>query len=367
MAFLGNVPWLCSLALLVFGAFGCNHDTPTDEVKRIEAARQAERIARGDELYGRMCKVCHGANGEGYKADQAPALVHPDFLASVEDDSLYGSIADGRPGTTMSAWSAARGGPLSQGDIEALIAHLRSWQKGPRATLDERRQTGDIGRGLVIYDRECVRCHGAKGVGGPNIHIGDSAWLSRTSNGFLRYAIEKGRAPTSMPGFAATLGPAGIEDVLAALRSFPQPIAAANARPARAFPPPLPLGPVPLHPKGPEPEGFVIHPGTTHAELVHAQLERGARLAILDARAPTDYTNEHIAGAVSVPFYDPTPYFDKLPRDAWLVCYCACPHAESGELAGKLVAAGFKKVTVLDEGLGFWKTKGFKTSTGDKP
>jgi cytochrome c oxidase cbb3-type subunit 3/ubiquinol-cytochrome c reductase cytochrome c subunit len=100
---------------------------------------------------------------------------------------------------------------------------------------------------------------------------------------------------------------------------------------------------------------------------VAAQLKHKARMVILDARAPSDYTSEHIAGAVSVPFYDPTPYLDKLPRDAWLVCYCACPHAESGELATKLVAAGFKKVTVLDEGLGTWKQKGYGVSTGMQP
>jgi cytochrome c oxidase cbb3-type subunit 3/ubiquinol-cytochrome c reductase cytochrome c subunit len=90
-------------------------------------------------------------------------------------------------------------------------------------------------------------------------------------------------------------------------------------------------------------------------------------MALLDARAPSDYANQHIAGAVSVPYYDPSPYLQKLPKNAWLVCYCACPHAESGELAGKLVAAGFSKVTVLDEGLGVWNGKGYSVHTGTKP
>jgi cytochrome c oxidase cbb3-type subunit 3/ubiquinol-cytochrome c reductase cytochrome c subunit len=90
-------------------------------------------------------------------------------------------------------------------------------------------------------------------------------------------------------------------------------------------------------------------------------------MAILDARAPSDYTSNHIQGAVSVPFYDPTPYFDQLPKDAWLVCYCGCPHAESGQLANKLVAKGFKKVAVLDEGLGYWARKNYGTSQGASP
>ena len=43
--------------------------------------------------------------------------------------------------------------------------------------------------------------------------------------------------------------------------------------------------------------------------------------------------------------------------------YCSCPHAESRELAAKLLAAGYTKVTVLNEGLGYWKSKGYKTQT----
>ena len=74
-----------------------------------------------------------------------------------------------------------------------------------------------------------------------------------------------------------------------------------------------------------------------------------------------------VTGAVSVPFYDPAPYFDSLPKDTWLVCYCACPHAESGQLAQKLAAQGFKKVTVLDEGLNVWKSKNYPVTTAQTP
>jgi cytochrome c oxidase cbb3-type subunit 3/ubiquinol-cytochrome c reductase cytochrome c subunit len=90
-------------------------------------------------------------------------------------------------------------------------------------------------------------------------------------------------------------------------------------------------------------------------------------MSLLDARAPSDYASEHIAGAVSVPFYDPDPYMPSLPRDSWIVCYCACPHAESGQLAQRLMAKGFTKVTVLDEGFGFWRTRKYPTHTGVDP
>jgi cytochrome c oxidase cbb3-type subunit III len=341
-------------ACIAGGALQCAHRTAT----------QAE--AHGGEIYGRMCSVCHGPSGEGYKADQAPAIAHPDFLASATDSFLHGAIAHGRAATTMSAWGVENGGPLSRTDVDAVVAFLRTWDKRPRAKLDERPLAGDVGRGVEVYARLCIGCHGTRGTAGPNIHIGDSGLLGSATDGFLRDAILRGRSGTAMRAFADTLGTADVDDVVALLRSWqstsPTPPHAVAARP-----PPLPLGPVPLNPKGPEPMGFRVSPGTTPADMVKAQLDRHARMGLLDARAPSDYTREHIAGAVSVPFYDPDPYISALPKDAWLVCYCACPHAESGQLAQKLMAKGFTKVTVLDEGLGVWKARKYGTSVGQDP
>src|SRR5947208_2501660 len=104
-------------------------------------AKQAWNEHRGAELYSRMCAVCHGMNGEGYKADQAPAIGHSDYLASASDEYLHHAITDGRYGTTMSAWGIEHGGPLKARDVEA--------------TLDERPATGDAAKGDAIYGQEC--------------------------------------------------------------------------------------------------------------------------------------------------------------------------------------------------------------------
>jgi cytochrome c oxidase cbb3-type subunit 3/ubiquinol-cytochrome c reductase cytochrome c subunit len=341
-------------ACVAGGALECSH----------HAATVAE--AHGAELYGRMCSVCHGPSGEGYKADQAPAIAHPDFLASATDGFLRDAIVQGRTGTTMSAWGVENGGPLVHADVDAVVAFIRTWDKSPRAKLDERPVTGNVARGADTFAGTCAGCHGARGTTGPSIHIGDASLLGSATDGFLRYAISKGRSGTAMHGFAGTLGESGADDVVALLRSWQ----AKSSRPGHgpaARPPPLPLGPVPLNAKGPEPVGFRAQPGTTPADVVKAQLDRHARMGILDARAPSDYAREHIAGAVSVPFYDPEPYVAALPKDAWLVCYCACPHAESGQLAQKLMAKGFTKVTVLDEGLGVWKGRKYETRIGLEP
>ena len=363
------------LALLAF--------VPTVFVAECTKHEQTQ-LQHGGDLYGRMCSVCHGASGEGYKADNATALSHPDFLASVSDDFLKHSITVGRSGTVMSSWGKERGGPLPPSDVDALVAFIRTWQTKSSATLDDHPLSGDAGRGSVTYNAQCVRCHGPNGTTGPNVRIGNADFLGDASNGFLRYAIHNGRLGTPMPSFDQTLGDSGIDDVIAYLRSWQAASSATALSPVAGSlgahdivprdlpappnpPPPLTLGPVPLNRGGPEPVGFKAFPEKTNCDTVHGELDHGAKMAILDARAPPDYTNEHISGAVSVPFYDPDPFVPKLPRDAWLVCYCSCPSAESGALAQKLMDKGFKKVTVLEEGLGTWKMKKYGTKTGPQP
>jgi cytochrome c oxidase cbb3-type subunit 3/ubiquinol-cytochrome c reductase cytochrome c subunit len=336
-----------TLALAFLSGTACGHTKQQEE---------------GGQLYARMCAVCHGPRGEGYKADQAPALHEPGFLGSASDAFLRESIVNGRLGSTMSAWGRSSGGPLTDPQVDALVAFMRTWQpnriKSPPPSLDEKPLKGDAARGGLLYhQQECVKCHGWRGVEGPNARIANPGFLANASDGFLRFAIRNGRPGTHMAAFGSKLGDQGVEDVVALLRSWAQPRVARPEPPPA--PPPLPLGKIPLHPKGPEPIGLRPTPDVTPGDVIKAQLDRGAKMALLDARAPSDYLREHIKGAVSVPFYDPAPYFDKLPRNVWLVCYCACPHAESGQLAERLREKGFTKVTVLDEGLGWWRSKNY--------
>jgi cytochrome c oxidase cbb3-type subunit 3/ubiquinol-cytochrome c reductase cytochrome c subunit len=290
-------------------------------------------------------------------------LAQPDYLATVSDEFLRVAIAYGRPGTTMSAWGTELGGPLRTHQVQELIAFLRIWQTRPAIKLDESPNKGDTGRGEAVFKRECAECHGATGK---YLQLLNPELLEKASTGFLRYAIRKGRPPTPMPAYQAKLGARGIDDVVAYLKSIPARTRPAGARSSMS-PPPIPLGPVPLNPRGPKPKDFVASPGMTPVAIVAREYDRKARMVILDARAPSDYVIQHVAGALSVPFYDPSPYLDKLPKNVWLVCYCGCPHAESGTLAAKLRAAGFEKVTVMDEGLWEWKDKAHPMMAGPKP
>ena len=345
---------LVVLACAASGTLECGGRTMTDpELK-------------GATVYHRMCFVCHGSDGQGYAADHAPAIANARFLSVVTDRYLETAIGNGRGGTTMSAWSSMRGGPLGPREIASVVAFLRTSERLPKEVVDDSSSKGDPKRGATMFASLCASCHGDKGMTGPYVHIGNPDLLGSAGNGMLRATLRDGRSGTLMASYRSALGDDGIEDVIAALRLWQTQIPQ-GAQPAPAKAPPLPLGPVPLNPKGPEPIGFKMQPATTPADTVKHELDRGAKMALLDARASSDYLGEHIKGAVSVPFYDVDPYVDQLPKDAWMVCYCACPHAESGNLARKLVEKGFTKVTVLDEGLGVWRSRKYPTSSGIDP
>jgi rhodanese-related sulfurtransferase len=91
-------------------------------------------------------------------------------------------------------------------------------------------------------------------------------------------------------------------------------------------------------------------------------------MVILDARATSDWLEQHIRGAVPMPFYAVESYAETLPRDGtWIIAYCACPHAASGHVVDALRDGGFQNTAVLDEGIQHWVTEGYPVRQGDRP
>lgn len=342
------------LLACVFAALGCaspSKPAPTADPK----------VEQGATVYARYCALCHGAKGEGYTADNANALTNQDFLAISSDEFLRKGIVRGRPGTPMSAWGKSMGGPLDDAEVDALIAFLRSQQTVASIDLSKVKVgTGSAPRGQAAYNVECVGCHGNEGTGGKFMSIANPELLASASDAFLRQSIVGGRRGTPMAGYAASLTEQSIDDLVTLVRSW--------AKPPGSTSPELPskdLGNPVLNPKGPEP---VFDSGRfVKVDALKAELDRTARMIILDARPPADYVGGHIAGAVSVPFYLAKDYLPQLPKDVWIVAYCACPHAESGAAADTLMANGYTKVKVLDEGLPLWKGKGYPMTAGIKP
>jgi cytochrome c oxidase cbb3-type subunit 3/ubiquinol-cytochrome c reductase cytochrome c subunit len=319
-------------------------------------------IERGKMLYGRYCDFCHGKEGRGYAADQAPALGNDDLLAVATDDYLRDAIGKGRPGTTMSAWAVARGGPLSYPDASAIVAYLRTWQKRPSEPLPARTVSGSAEHGTAIYAAQCASCHGAKGRDGKYNALANPELLAAASDAFLATAIEHGRAGTPMTAFSGKLSKGAIDDVVTLLRSWQKPPEEAPELP----PKPGALAAVVLNPSGAQPP-FEAKADFIPADVVKREYDRRATMIIIDARPPSDYARMHIAGAISVPFYQVSEYAKQIPKDRYILTYCACPHAESVKVRDALRGLGYTKAAVIDEGMLAWRDRGYPVRGGAKP
>ena len=318
-------------------------------------------LAQGSQLYGQYCALCHGASGEGYRSDMADALSNQQFLATASDLLLRTSIARGRPGTPMSAWGNARGGPLSDPQVYAIARWIRNWQTAPSIPVDVIHVDGSSERAQPQWDVRCASCHGPKGQGGTYMSVSNPEFLAVAGEGFLRWALAKGRSDTAMLGFESELTAQSIDDLVVLIRSWRTPV---SDQPYQA--PSHDLGEVFINPGGPEPpwgpEGRFIA-----VDVVKQAIDDGDEVGLLDARPPSDYVQGHISGARSVPFYDAESYLDQLPPDHWYVAYCGCPHSISGQLYDLLQARGYPKIKVLDEGFFVWQQRGYPVSTGPDP
>jgi cytochrome c oxidase cbb3-type subunit III len=367
------------VSLLALGAIVC---TPKSETRGSQAGGKAGAAApvvvgrsvppplpppsdlmSGRPLYAKFCAMCHGAEGKGYAADNAPSLVSATFLATASDDFLRAGIGRGRPGTAMAGYSEGVGGPLKPKQIDAIIAHLRQTVPPP-VPLSEKPIVGDVARGKVIYTAECAKCHGTPTQRVNAVHLANPILLATASDEFLRHAIEHGRPETPMLAFKGKLTDVQMDDVVAYVRSM-------AVTPAVPAAPTVPAVAAPGAPRAPRAEPVVINPKGKHAQFdlkdgrlvsldaLKTALDKKRRIVIADARAPSDWLNLRITGAISTPYYD-LASLDDIPKDGtWVIAYCACPHHASGVVVDELRKRGYPNTAVLDEGVFAWQQKGY--------
>ena len=86
--------------------------------------------ALGARLYAANCASCHGKGGEG---GEGAALANPNLLQYATDTYLVETIRRGRRGSSMLGFGtgSVTRRSLSQAEIEAIVAHIRSWEAHP--------------------------------------------------------------------------------------------------------------------------------------------------------------------------------------------------------------------------------------------
>jgi mono/diheme cytochrome c family protein len=87
----------------------------------------------GARVFARACARCHGAQGRGEKDGQplrGGAINDPAFLALISDQALRRIIITGRPDLGMPAYDHADRPPVTEAEIDDLVALLRGWRQG---------------------------------------------------------------------------------------------------------------------------------------------------------------------------------------------------------------------------------------------
>ena len=206
------------LPVLVLGITGCNRQT--------EEFTRPEEIKEFSVLYGQNCAGCHGPDGRN---GGAQPLNDPVYLHLASKDQLHKVIAEGRPGTSMTGWSKAAGGVLTDQQIDILVDEMQSkWRGGqdlPAMPAYEAASQGDPQRGRASYQTYCASCHGPDGNGGKAGSIVNPSLLGLVTNQSLRTTVIAGRSDMQIPDWRGyvpnhAMTDQEISDVVAWLASF---------------------------------------------------------------------------------------------------------------------------------------------------
>lgn len=188
---------------------------------------QAQAALDGDKLYARNCAACHGENGGG---GLGVPLSLPSFQATVSNDYLHKTIRLGRPGRVMPPSA------LPDADIDAIVRHIRSWNKAPAPQFSTRHVKGDTEHGRALYAAKCAACHGTGGEGGKGTGVtfsrprdfpimapalNNSGFLAAASDGMIKKTLMNGREGTPMASFLKQgLKEKDIDNIVSFIRNF---------------------------------------------------------------------------------------------------------------------------------------------------
>lgn len=185
----------------------------------------------GARLFERHCAACHGLNGEG---GVGIPLALPSFQAAVDDDFLFTTIREGRPGRVMPAFKS-----LSDAQVRAIIHHIRGLAPEEKVAAKKIRvklAPGHPERGKTLYAKYCAHCHGANGEGGHGTGVtfsrprdlpimppalNNPGFLDAATDQMIKQTLMEGREGTPMISFLKIgLKEKDIDDIVSYIRSF---------------------------------------------------------------------------------------------------------------------------------------------------
>jgi len=115
-------------------------------------------------------------------------------------------------------------------------------------------------------------------------------------------------------------------------------------------------------------EGYVYVPDFMSPQELKKDIDEHSKdIVIVDTAAPPIWEDEHIPGAVNLPYSKNIAAPAELSREKTLVVYCACKDDDdSKEVARQLSLLGYRKVKVLKDGWFKWLDLKYKTEGNGK-
>lgn len=179
-----------------------------------------DKLKQGAQIYSENCAVCHGADGKG----RVGATLAKDWPSIRPDLEVKTTIENGVAGSPMPPWSQANGGPLTEEEIDALVYYILGWQTGgpqlvfPTATAIQRPAitpppgiSGDPNQGAVLFDQNCVVCHGPDGQGRVGATLAKD-WPSIRPDLLVKATIQRGIPGSTMPAWGQENGGPLVEE-----------------------------------------------------------------------------------------------------------------------------------------------------------
>lgn len=170
-------------------------------------AVQGSPIQLGQGLFAQNCSSCHGEFGEGGpNPARAGGIISPistsDFLNTRDDSTIRAIIAQGQADLGMPAFASFNGGQLSDDEVDAIVAFIRSWEANPLVNepalvvvptpTDASLSVGEN------YSTLCAQCHGPSGEGGTGPALNTTGFQQGRTDQNIFDAIYLGKESTAM-------------------------------------------------------------------------------------------------------------------------------------------------------------------------
>ena len=190
------------------------------------SAAKGTSLEVGQKLFNSNCAPCHGEFGEGgVNPAQSGDIIAPistrEYMSTRDDFTLRAIISEGQPNLGMSPFATNFGGPLSDEEIDAIVAFLRSWEENPPVEVPpEVKSSQAMLDAEEIFADLCSQCHGSQGEGGIGPALSSPEFQDKNTDSEIFDTINLGHEATAMIGWGDILSGEQIQQLVTFIRKL---------------------------------------------------------------------------------------------------------------------------------------------------